>query len=95
MSVKTQRLEELAIKQSRQLIPVTPSMPKALVRELCCKTFFIGCPLQFANFILVHVNLISYNLYHCVPYLLIVSPFSESYVRVTVNFVITSLSCFT
>ncbi|KAL0384536.1 UNVERIFIED_CONTAM: hypothetical protein Sradi_2847900 [Sesamum radiatum] len=26
-----QRLEELAIKQSRQLIPVTPSMPKALV----------------------------------------------------------------
>ncbi|KAE9615251.1 hypothetical protein Lal_00048506 [Lupinus albus] len=27
---KTQRLEELAIKQSRQLIPVTPSMPKAL-----------------------------------------------------------------
>ncbi|CAL0315515.1 unnamed protein product [Lupinus luteus] len=29
--VKTQRLEELAIKQSRQLIPVTPSMPKALV----------------------------------------------------------------
>lgn len=31
LSVKTQRLEELAIKQSRQLIPVTPSMPKALV----------------------------------------------------------------
>ncbi|XP_058747720.1 uncharacterized protein LOC131620606 isoform X2 [Vicia villosa] len=30
VSVKTQRLEELAIKQSRQLIPVTPSMPKAL-----------------------------------------------------------------
>ncbi|KAE9595935.1 hypothetical protein Lalb_Chr17g0344001 [Lupinus albus] len=29
--VQTQRLEELAIKQSRQLIPVTPSMPKALV----------------------------------------------------------------
>ncbi|KAK7385246.1 hypothetical protein VNO78_30960 [Psophocarpus tetragonolobus] len=29
--VKTQRLEELAIKQSRQLIPVTPSMPKASV----------------------------------------------------------------
>nr|GMD79304.1 mediator of RNA polymerase II transcription subunit 1-like [Ipomoea batatas] len=28
---KTQRLEELAVKQSRQLIPVTPSMPKALV----------------------------------------------------------------
>ncbi|KAK7282763.1 hypothetical protein RIF29_11798 [Crotalaria pallida] len=31
--VKTQRLEELAIKQSRQLIPVTPSMPKALVNN--------------------------------------------------------------
>ncbi|XWS15076.1 hypothetical protein CRYUN_Cryun35bG0063200 [Craigia yunnanensis] len=31
LSVKTQRLEELAIKQSRQLIPVTPSMPKSLV----------------------------------------------------------------
>ncbi|KAG5036293.1 uncharacterized protein LOC114410463 isoform X2 [Glycine soja] len=33
VSVKTQRLEELAIKQSRQLIPVTPSMPKALVNN--------------------------------------------------------------
>ncbi|KAF7816907.1 mediator of RNA polymerase II transcription subunit 1-like isoform X1 [Senna tora] len=31
VSVKTQRLEELAIKQSRQLIPVTPSMPKTSV----------------------------------------------------------------
>ncbi|KAL2477512.1 hypothetical protein Fot_46526 [Forsythia ovata] len=31
LSVGTQRLEELAIKQSRQLIPVTPSMPKPLV----------------------------------------------------------------
>ncbi|KAF4346080.1 hypothetical protein CsatB_008181 [Cannabis sativa] len=30
LSVKTQRLEELAIKQSRQLIPVTPSLPKTL-----------------------------------------------------------------
>ncbi|KAI7737727.1 hypothetical protein M8C21_029626 [Ambrosia artemisiifolia] len=30
LSVGTQRLEELAVKQSRQLIPVTPSMPKAL-----------------------------------------------------------------
>jgi hypothetical protein len=38
VSVKTQRLEELAIKQSRQLIPVTPSMPKALVRELSIAT---------------------------------------------------------
>ncbi|XP_051132711.1 uncharacterized protein LOC127252539 [Andrographis paniculata] len=31
LSVGTQRLEELAIKQSRQLIPVTPSSPKMLV----------------------------------------------------------------
>ncbi|KAE8674558.1 Mitogen-activated protein kinase kinase kinase 1, putative isoform 1 [Hibiscus syriacus] len=31
LSVKTQRHEELAIKQSKQLIPVTPSMPKGSV----------------------------------------------------------------
>ncbi|XP_028757462.1 uncharacterized protein LOC114716601 [Neltuma alba] len=31
VSVKAQRLEELAIKQSRQLIPMTPSLPKASV----------------------------------------------------------------
>ncbi|KAF7829881.1 mediator of RNA polymerase II transcription subunit 1-like isoform X1 [Senna tora] len=31
VSVNAQRLEELAIKQSRQLIPVTPSLPKASV----------------------------------------------------------------
>ncbi|GER26709.1 aldehyde dehydrogenase 5F1 [Striga asiatica] len=31
VSVGTQRLEELVIKQSRQLIPVTPSLPKTLV----------------------------------------------------------------
>ncbi|KAL7119483.1 hypothetical protein ACP275_02G066100 [Erythranthe tilingii] len=31
LSIGTQRLEELAIKQSRQLIPVTPTMPKTLV----------------------------------------------------------------
>ena len=31
LSVNTQRLEELAIKQPRQLIPVTPSMPKPSV----------------------------------------------------------------
>ncbi|KAL4556075.1 hypothetical protein LXL04_038715 [Taraxacum kok-saghyz] len=30
VNVGTQRLEELAVKQSRQLIPMTPSMPKAL-----------------------------------------------------------------
>ncbi|XP_058089630.1 uncharacterized protein LOC131236464 isoform X2 [Magnolia sinica] len=30
LSAETQRLEELALKQSRQLIPVTPSMPKTL-----------------------------------------------------------------
>ncbi|CAI9781792.1 unnamed protein product [Fraxinus pennsylvanica] len=31
LSAGTQRLEELAIKKSKQLIPVTPSLPKALV----------------------------------------------------------------
>ncbi|KAF8411824.1 hypothetical protein HHK36_004383 [Tetracentron sinense] len=31
LSVETQRLEELAIKKSRQLIPMTPSMPKPSV----------------------------------------------------------------
>ncbi|KAL5992918.1 hypothetical protein ACLOJK_013837 [Asimina triloba] len=31
LSAETQRLEELAIKQSRQLIPVTPSMPKTSI----------------------------------------------------------------
>ncbi|TYH83042.1 hypothetical protein ES332_D02G105000v1 [Gossypium tomentosum] len=31
LSVKTQRREELAIKQSKQLIPVTPSMPKGSI----------------------------------------------------------------
>ncbi|PHU19665.1 hypothetical protein BC332_10816 [Capsicum chinense] len=35
---KTQRLEELAIKQSRQLIPVVPSMPKALVSSSADKS---------------------------------------------------------
>lgn len=33
---KSQRFEELAIKQSRQLIPVTPSMPKPLVKGVSC-----------------------------------------------------------
>ncbi|KAE8716349.1 Mitogen-activated protein kinase kinase kinase 1, putative isoform 1 [Hibiscus syriacus] len=32
LSVKTQRREELAIKQSKQLIPVTPTMPKGSVQ---------------------------------------------------------------
>ncbi|KAF5448582.1 hypothetical protein F2P56_029101 [Juglans regia] len=31
LSIGTQRLEEMAVKQSRQLIPMTPSTPKALV----------------------------------------------------------------
>ncbi|KAK4859427.1 hypothetical protein QYF36_005265 [Acer negundo] len=38
LSVKTQRLEELAIKQSRQLIPVTPSMPKSSVLSFSDKS---------------------------------------------------------
>lgn len=44
LSVGTQRLEELAIKQSRQLIPMMPSTPKTLVRQ-----FFL------VNFLLRHV----------------------------------------
>ncbi|OMO62945.1 hypothetical protein COLO4_32807 [Corchorus olitorius] len=38
LSVKTQKREELAIKQSRQLIPVTPSMPKGSVLNLSDKS---------------------------------------------------------
>ncbi|GAV59327.1 hypothetical protein CFOL_v3_02858 [Cephalotus follicularis] len=38
LSVKTQRLEELAIKKSRQLIPVTPSMPKGSILNSSDKT---------------------------------------------------------
>ncbi|XP_031273033.1 mediator of RNA polymerase II transcription subunit 1 [Pistacia vera] len=38
LSVKTQRLEELEIKKSRQLIPVTPSMPKGLVHSFSDKS---------------------------------------------------------
>ncbi|KAI6689368.1 hypothetical protein NL676_026196 [Syzygium grande] len=38
LSVKTQRLEELAIKQSRQLIPVTPSGSKTSVLNLSEKS---------------------------------------------------------
>uniref|UniRef100_A0A2P2KHI2 Uncharacterized protein n=1 Tax=Rhizophora mucronata TaxID=61149 RepID=A0A2P2KHI2_RHIMU len=41
LSVQTQRLEELAIKQSRQLIPVTPSMPKSSVSELFPSAYFL------------------------------------------------------
>ncbi|KAG8368745.1 hypothetical protein BUALT_Bualt15G0077900 [Buddleja alternifolia] len=39
LSAGTQRLEELAIKQSRQLIPVTPSMPKTLISLNLVKRF--------------------------------------------------------
>ncbi|XP_044475619.1 uncharacterized protein LOC123203343 [Mangifera indica] len=38
LSIKTQRLEELEIKKSRQLIPVTPSMPKGLVHSFSDKS---------------------------------------------------------
>ncbi|XP_071729881.1 uncharacterized protein [Rutidosis leptorrhynchoides] len=37
LSVGTQRLEELAVKQSRQLIPMTPTMPKASASSLSDK----------------------------------------------------------
>ncbi|CAL5385099.1 unnamed protein product [Camellia sinensis] len=39
---KTQRLEELAKKQSRQLIPVTPSMPKGLVMAHTQRCMILG-----------------------------------------------------
>lgn len=38
LSVETQRLEELAIKQSKQLIPMTPSLPKTLASNLSDKS---------------------------------------------------------
>ncbi|KAK9270128.1 hypothetical protein L1049_025704 [Liquidambar formosana] len=38
LSVQTQKLEELAIKKSRQLIPMTPSVPKASVLNSSDKT---------------------------------------------------------
>ncbi|CAA3012361.1 Hypothetical predicted protein [Olea europaea subsp. europaea] len=46
LSVGTQRLEERAIKQSRQLIPVTPSMPKPLVLTSSDKQKTMGGQLQ-------------------------------------------------
>lgn len=46
VSVGTQRLEELAVKQSRQLIPMTPSMPKALALNSSDKTKLKGGQLQ-------------------------------------------------
>ncbi|KAG6432663.1 hypothetical protein SASPL_104245 [Salvia splendens] len=56
---KGQRLEELAIKQSRQLIPVTPSMPKPLI--LVIDNFTTGyqaLPL-FINLHVYHVSVFS------------------------------------
>lgn len=38
LSVKTQRLDELTIKKSKQLIPVTPSMPKSSVLNFSDKS---------------------------------------------------------
>ncbi|XP_076957741.1 uncharacterized protein LOC143633301 [Bidens hawaiensis] len=42
LTVETQRLEELAVKQSRQLIPMIPPLPKALVRA-----FYLPCIFRF------------------------------------------------
>ena len=39
LSASTQKLEELALKQSRLLIPVTPSTPRSLVRCFFCLFF--------------------------------------------------------
>ncbi|KAL0348273.1 UNVERIFIED_CONTAM: hypothetical protein Sangu_1055100 [Sesamum angustifolium] len=43
LSIGTQRLEELAIKQSRQLIPVTPSMPKPLDQLVYLVSLYAMC----------------------------------------------------
>lgn len=50
---KSQRLEELAIKQSRQLIPMTSSMPKPLVLRVT-----MLFPFYESRFHLVNFNLI-------------------------------------
>ncbi|KAI7730089.1 hypothetical protein M8C21_022057 [Ambrosia artemisiifolia] len=47
LSAGTQRLEELAVKQSRQLIPMTPSMPKALALNSSDKPKAKVAQLQF------------------------------------------------
>ncbi|KAL0387185.1 UNVERIFIED_CONTAM: hypothetical protein Sradi_2600300 [Sesamum radiatum] len=43
LSIGTQRLEELAIKQSRQLIPVTPSMPKPMDQLVYLVSLYAVC----------------------------------------------------
>ncbi|KAL8223911.1 hypothetical protein R6Q57_019386 [Mikania cordata] len=54
LSAGTQRLEELAVKQSRQLIPMTPSMPKALALSACDKPKPKVAQLQLQNSHLVN-----------------------------------------
>lgn len=54
LAVETQRLEELAVKQSRQLIPMTPSMPKALALNSSDKPKLKGGPSQLQSSHLVN-----------------------------------------
>ncbi|XP_071691582.1 uncharacterized protein [Rutidosis leptorrhynchoides] len=54
LSVGTQRLEELAVKQSRQLIPMTPSLPKALALNSSDKPKPKVAPLQHQSSLLVN-----------------------------------------
>lgn len=54
LSFETQRLEELAIKQSRQLIPVTPSVPKSAVRILFPSFLLYLC--FFVAFIIIEAD---------------------------------------
>ncbi|CAI9287136.1 unnamed protein product [Lactuca saligna] len=54
LSVGTQRLEELAVKQSRQLIPMTPSLPKALGSNSSDKTKPKVAQIQLQNSHLVN-----------------------------------------
>ena len=62
MHDKLQRLEELAIKQSRQLIPMTPLMPKGLVKSTSLillyfyKACFLARKLTFLHCILYLLN---------------------------------------
>lgn len=61
-SVGAQRLEELAIKQSRQLIPMMPLMPKTLVRLLL--SFVCISVTQFLLFDIFSLSFCCFSLQH-------------------------------
>ncbi|GAB4836247.1 hypothetical protein Ancab_001162 [Ancistrocladus abbreviatus] len=47
--VPTQRIEELAVLQSKRLIPITPSMPPSLVLNCHDSVIYILAPLRYAT----------------------------------------------